>query len=158
MLLGRDGATPYYKGGSLKGFPQQHGLKGFKDGAPLNTPQHKMSQKAKPPNTPQCKVSQKAKDSPDSVLAGVGGDGGGGGDEGPDDGGPPGDGGGDPTFDSEGRSEAVLNKALAALDPSSHLFWRIVHSLRLGMNGNDLEEAGEFISKLLDMDQRQDGC
>ena len=122
-----DGAPPNIKGRSFKG---------FKDGAP--------------PNTPQRKMSQKTKDSPDSVLAGVGG-GGGGGDEGPDNGGPPGDGGGDPTFDSEGRSEAILNKALAALDPSSHLFWRIVHSLRLGTNGNDLEEAGDFISKLLSM-------
>ena len=124
------------------------GGRGLGDRATVK-PQHKMSLKAKPPSTPQCKVSQK-KDSPDSVIAGVGG-GGGGGDEGPDDGGPPGDGGGDPTFDSEGRSEAILNKALAALSPSSHLFWRIVHSLRLSMNGNDLEEAGDFISKLLSM-------
>ena len=42
---------------------------------PSNTPQHKMSQKAKPPITPQCKVSQKTNDSPDSVLVGLGGDG-----------------------------------------------------------------------------------
>ena len=92
------------EGGSFKGYKiRVPRFKGFKDGAP--------------PSTPQRKMSQKAKDSPDSVLAGVGGGGGGGGDEGPDNGGPPGDGGGDPTFDSEGRSEAILNQGLAALDP-----------------------------------------
>ena len=48
-------------------------------------------------------------------------------------------------------SGLCLNKALAASDPSSHQYWRLVQNLRLTGNGNNLEEAGEFISKLMSM-------
>ena len=108
-------------------------------------------------STPR-KMSPKIKKdphSPDSVLVGPGDAGGGGGVGGPggDGGGSPGGGGGsgDPTFDSEGRSEAVLNKTLAAADQSTHRYWRIVNNIRLTSNGNNLEEAGSFISKLRGM-------
>lgn len=71
-------------------------------------------------------IVQQEKKSPDSVLAELGFSGGGGGGGGS--GGSPGgggggggpSGGGDPTYDHAGRSEAGLNKALAASNPSSH--------------------------------------
>ena len=80
-----------------------------------------------------------------SCDGGSGGSGGGGG------GGGPGHGDGDPTFDREGRSMHWLNKALDSADPTAHQYWQIVYAKRLEVNGNGLEEAGDFISKLMSM-------
>ena len=44
-----------------------------------------------------------------------------------------------------------MNKALAAADQSTHRYWQIVNNIRLKSNGNDLEEAGSFITKLMGM-------
>ena len=82
------------------------------------------------------------KRSPDSVanFNGLGGGGGG-----------PGNGDGDPTFDRGGRSTHWLNKALVSTDPAAHQYWQIVYAKRLDVNGDVLEEAGDFISKLMSM-------
>ena len=99
---------------------------------------------SKPPGLSRpMKMTEKG--SPDSVASifGFGGGGGGGGDE------PHGD--GDPTFDHKGRSMHWLNKALVSTDQSAHQYWQIAYEKRLESNKHDLQEAGDYITKLMRM-------
>ena len=101
--------------------------------------------------TPSRPQKKNEKGPPDSLasLFGVGGCGGGSGGSGG--GGGPGHDDGDPTFDREGRSMHWLNKALVSTDPTAHQYWQILYAKRLEVNGNGLEEAGDFINKLMSM-------
>ena len=60
-----------------------------------------------------------------------------------------GNGGGDGGSDPGGSGPADFSKAIAAADPSTHRYWKLVFEHRLSYGSP--KEAGEFIVKLMEM-------